>query len=150
LARYSVTSTKAGVNTANTIMWQLRAAATQRVWLLELGVAVSTGPPTTNPQFRLNRPTAVGTSTATVTPQSEDPGNAAAVTLLDTTWSANPTLGGTDLRSFPVPASIGAGLVWTWYDAPFVIPVSGGLCIVNGNATGATLGSFSIYAYFNE
>lgn len=150
MSRYSVTHTKAGVNTASTILWQLRAAATQRVELLELGVAVASGPPTTNPQFRLNRPTAVGTSTATVTPQAEDPGNAAAVTLLDTTWSTPPTLGGTDLRSFPVPASIGAGIVWTWYDKPLTIPLGAGLCIVNLNATGATLGSFSIYAYFNE
>lgn len=149
MARYSVTSTKAGVNTANTVMWQLRAASTQRVQLLELGIAVSVAP-TTNPQFRLNRPTAIGTSTATVTPQAEDPANAAAVTLLDTTWSSAPTLAAIDLRSFPVPSSIGAGIVWTWYDQPFVIPQSGGLCIANGNATGATLGSFSVYAYFTE
>lgn len=150
MSRYDVTHTKAGVNTANTIMWQLRAASTQRVELLELGVAVSTGPPSTNPQFRLVRAATLGTSTATVTPQPEDPGNAPAVTLLDTTWSTAPTLAANDLRSFPVPASIGAGIVWTWYDKPLTIPISGGLCIVNLNATGATLGSFSIYAYFNE
>jgi hypothetical protein len=149
MARYSVTSTKAGINTANSVMWQLRAAASQRVQLLELGIAVAVAP-TTNPQFRLNRSTAIGTSTATVAPQAEDPANAAAVTLLDTTWSTPPTLAAIDLRSFPVPASIGAGIVWTWYDQAFVIPQSGGLSIVNANATGATLGSFSIYAYFTE
>jgi hypothetical protein len=85
-----------------------------------------------------------------VTPQSEDPQNSAAVSLLDTAWSANPTLGGTDLRRIPLAASIGAGYVFTFYDAPFVIPQSGGLCIVNAIAAGATVGSLTMYAYFNE
>jgi hypothetical protein len=149
MARYSVTNTKAGVNTANTVMWQLRASSTQRIWVYEIGVAVAVAP-TTAPQFRLNRPTNVGATPTTVVPQAEDPGNSAAVTLLDTAWTTPPTLGAVDLRSFPVPASIGAGLVWTWYDTPLVIPVSSGICIANGNLTGATVGSFSFYAYFGE
>jgi hypothetical protein len=149
MSRYSVTNTKAGINTANSPMWQLRAGAGQRIWLYELGIAVSVAP-TTNPQFRLNRPTAIGTSSATVTPQTEDPGNAAATGLLDTAWTTPPTAGAVDLRSFPVPASVGAGIVWTWYDTPFIIPGGTGLQIINANATGATPGSFSIYAYFSE
>jgi hypothetical protein len=148
MSRYSVTNTKAGINTANSVMWQLRAAASARL-ALELGIAVAVAP-TTNPQFRLNRPTAIGTSTATVTPQAEDPGNAAASDPARHHVVNPPTLGAIDLRSFPVPASIGAGIVWTWYDTPFVIPGGTGLSIVNANATGATLGSFSIYAYFTE
>jgi hypothetical protein len=72
------------------------------------------------------------------------------VTLLDTTWSAAPTLAALDLRSVPLAAAIGAGIVYTWPDTPLVIPVSGGLVIANGNAAGATLGSLSMYAYFNE
>lgn len=149
MSRFDVTHTKAGVNTANTIMWQLRCVSTQRLWLYELGLSVATAP-TTGPNFRLNRPTATGTSSATVVPQGEDPDVVAAVSLLDTAWSGNPTLAGTDLRNYAVPNTIGSGIVWTWYDQPFVIPKSGGLCIVNGNATGATLGTLTIYAVLSE
>lgn len=149
MSRYDVTHNKAMVNAANTIMWQIRAAAGQRVELLELGVAVE-GAPTAGPVIRLNRSTALGTSTATVIPQSEDPGNAAAVTLLDTTWSTNPTLAGTDHRRFPLAPAVGAGIVWTWFDKPFTIPAGTGLCIVNAAAAGATLGSLTMYAYLNE
>lgn len=149
MARYSVTSNKAGVNTANTTMWSLRAASTQRVWLYELGISIEAAP-TAAPVIRLNRQTANGTITTSITPQAEDPGNAAAVTLLDTVWSVAPTLGAVDLRRWPLPNSVGAGIVWTWYDSPLVIPVSGGLAIVNAVAAGATLGSLDIYAYFGE
>jgi hypothetical protein len=149
MSQYSVTHVKVGVNTANTIMWQLKATSTQRLWVFEIGLSVVAAP-TVGPQWRLNRPTALGTSTATVTPQPEDPDVVAAVGLLDTTWSANPTLGGTDLRTYATPNSIGSGIVWTWADRPFVIPKSGGLCLVNGLAAGTTVGSFSIYVVYTE
>ncbi len=149
MSRYSATTTKAGVNTANTIMWALKAGASQRVHLLELGLSVEVAP-TTGPAWRINRPTAVGTATATVTPQAEDPGVVTAATLLETTWSAAPTLAGTDLRRFAIPNSIGSGIVWTWYDMPLVIPAGGSLAIVNGNAAGATLGTLSLYLLFGE
>jgi hypothetical protein len=146
--RYSVTHSKAGVNTANTIMWQLRAVSPDRVELVELALTVKVAP-TTGPSWRLNRGTAIGTSTATVTPQTEDPDVAAASARLDTTWSANPTLGGTDLREYATPNAIGSGIVWTWYDKPLQINIASGICLVNGNATGATTGTLVIYAVFD-
>jgi hypothetical protein len=149
VARYSVTANKAGVNTANTWMFQLRAAATQRVWLYELGVFIEAAP-TTPPVIRLNRPTAVGATFTSVVPQPEDPGNAAALTVLDTAATTPPTLAAVDMRRVPLPNSVGAGIVWTWGDTPLVIPVSGGLVVANAAATGATLGSLTIYAYLGE
>ena len=105
----------------------------------------------TGPAWRLNRGTALGTSSATVTPQLESlPTASAAVARLDTAWSANPTLAGTDLRVYGTPNSIGSGIVWTWYDQPLSLLVSTGICIVNANAAGATLGSFDIYVVFDE
>jgi hypothetical protein len=149
VARYSVTHNKAGINTVNSAMWQIRATATQRIFLYELAIFIEAAPAAA-PVIRLNRPTAVGTSTATVAPQPEDPGTPAAATLLDTTWSAAPTLAAIDMRRVPLPNSVGAGIVWTWYDTPLVIPVSGGLAIVNAIAAGATLGSLTMYAYIGE
>lgn len=149
MARYSVTHVKAGVNTANTIMWAIRAASTDTVYLYELGLSVVTAP-TTGPSFRLNRATAVGTSSATVTPQAEGALVTAATSRLDTAWSANPTAGGVDLRTYAVPNSIGSGIVWTWYDMPLILTVSTSILIINGNATGATLGSLGLYAVLDE
>jgi hypothetical protein len=149
VARYSVTNAKAGINTANSPMWQLRGGAGQRIWLYELAVFIEVAP-TAAPVIRLNRPTAIGTSSATVTPQTEDPGNTAAVSLLDTTWTTPPTLAGTDMRRVPLPLSVGAGIVWTWGDTPLVIPGAAGLAVVNATAAGATLGTLTMYAYFGE
>lgn len=149
MSRYSVGTSKAGVNTANTTMWQIRCGASQRAHLLELALYVEVAP-TNAPVWRLNRPTATGTSSATATFQPEDPDIAAAATVLDTAWSVNPTLGGTDLRRFGTPGTIGSGIVWTWYDAPLVIPKSGGICVVNANAAGTTLGTLGMYCLIGE
>jgi hypothetical protein len=148
-----VTNAKAGVNTANTIMWQLRSVTGEgTIFLRELALSVKTAP-TTGPSWRLNRPTAVGTSSATVTPLAEASGLVtAAQARLDTAWSANPTLAGTDLREYATPNAIGSGIVWTWPDKPFEIGLgatAGGLAVVNGNATSTTLGLFVIYAVYD-
>jgi hypothetical protein len=149
MARYSVPNAKNGVNTANTIMWQLRAVSPDRAELVELGLSVKVAP-TTGPSWRLNRPTAIGTSSATVTPQPEDPDTRAADARLDTTWSVNPTLAGTDLREYTTANAIGSGIVWTWYDRPLRISIATGIALINGLATGVTLGTFAIYAVFDE
>lgn len=149
MAWFSVTANKAGVNTANTTMFGIRADATQRIWLVELGLSVKVAP-TTGPSWRLNRVTATGTVTTSIVPQPEDPDVAAALGRMDTVWSVNPTLGGVDLREYATPSTIGSGIVWTWFDEPFVIPKSGGLAVVNANATGTTLGTFTCYARIRE
>jgi len=150
MARYTVAHTKAGVNTANTIMWQIRAASTDMIAIWEMGISVTVAP-TTGPSWRLNRPTAIGTSSATVTPQIESPPVAsAAVARLDTTWSANPTLAATDMRAYATPNAIGSGIVWTWWDQPLWLAVSTGVALVNANAAGTTLGSFTVYVIFDE
>lgn len=150
MARFEAAHNKAGVNTANTIMWQLRTASTSRARIFEIHITVAVAP-TTGPSWRLNRSTAVGTSTATVTPEEQDPGGGAAATLLDITWSANPTLASNDMRKYATPSSIGSGIVWTWPDhRPLILPVSSGLAVVNANATGTTVGAFNITFIIEE
>jgi hypothetical protein len=148
MPRYVVAATKAGINTANSPMWQLRAVGTH-IRLVELALSVTTAP-TTGPAWRLNRSTAIGTSSATVTPQTEDTDVSAAAARLDTTWSAAPTLASTDMRIYGTPNAIGSGIVWTWYDRPLRIPSSTGVVMVNLNAAGATLGLLAVYATFDE
>jgi hypothetical protein len=149
MARYSVTHAKAGVNTANTIMWQLRAITPARMEIIELGISVKVAP-TTGPSWRLNRTTALGATFTSITPQPEEVDNPAANGRLDHTMGTLPTLGGVDLREYTTPNAIGSGIVWTWYDKPLRIPIGGSIAIVNGNASGATLGTLAIYAVFDE
>lgn len=151
MARFEVSNVKAGVNTANTIMWQLRTAAGSRARVFEIGLSVASGPPSTGPSWRLVRATAVGTSTATATADEQDPGGGAPTALLDTTWSANPTLAANDMRKYATTNTLGSGIVWTWPDhRPLIVPVSSGVTIVNALAAGAVLGSFNIYCVFEE
>jgi hypothetical protein len=151
MSRNDVSHNKAGVTATASIMWQLRTTATQRVWIYEIGVSIATAP-TTGPSWSINRPLTLGTSTATIVGQQEDPGVVAPVTLLETTWSAAPTRAATPnpLRRYATPNSIGSGIVWTWYDQPLVVPVSSGLQIWNDNAAGTTAGAFNIYIVFGE
>lgn len=150
--RYELGVSKAGVNTANTVMWQLRAP-TRRTRLYELGIFVEVAP-TTAPQFVLARATAGGTSTTSTLGQALDPTDAAATSTLDSAWSAAPTFNtaGPFLRRLALPITAGAGIIWTWPDQPLVITSTATtfLVIANAVATGATLGQFSVYCRFDE
>jgi hypothetical protein len=142
---------KAGVNTANTVMWQLKGSAARRPRLLELGVFVAVAP-TAAPSFALARATAIGTSTASLAGVPEDPADTiASTTVLDTAWSAAPTFttAGPFIRNTGLPITAGSGVIWT-FPRGLVIPMSGGLVIANLLATGATLGLFGMYANFEE
>lgn len=150
MARFEVSNAKAGVNTANTIMWQFKASASSRARIFEIGISIAVAP-STAPSWRLVRSATLGTSSATTTPEEQDPGGGAATALLDTAWSANPTLAATNMRLYATPVTAGSGIVWTWPDhRPFIIPFSSGVCIVNANASGANTGPFNIYFVFEE
>lgn len=150
MARFEVAHNKAGVNTANTIMWQVKTSSTSRVRIFEMGLSVASAP-TTGPSWRLVRATAVGTSSATTSAEEEDPGGGAATAVLDTAWSVNPTLAAVNMRLYATPNTLGSGIVWTWPDhRPLIVPTSSGICIVNANATSTTVGSFNVYCVYEE
>jgi hypothetical protein len=142
-----VSANKAGVNTANTIMWQMRAV-TNRMWIYEIGLSVATAP-TTGPSWQLIRPSAVGATFTSTAAEKEDPGGAAITGVIDTVMGTLPTIGSNYMRRYATSNAIGAGIVWTW-TTPLAIPAAAGLCIVNGNAAGATLGAFNVYVVWAE
>lgn len=150
MARFEVSNNKAGVNTANTIMWQFKTAASSRARIFEIALSVSTAP-TNGPSWRLVRAATLGTSTATIAAEEQDPGGGAATAVLDTTWSAVPTLAAVNLRQYATPATVGSGIVWTWPDhRPLIVPLSSGMVIVNSTATGTGLGAFNVAIVFEE
>lgn len=148
---YSVGLTKAGVNTANTVMWQVRSNA--RVCrILEVAISIGTAP-TTAPLYVLARSTATGTVSTSVAGQAHLTNDVAAVTLLESAWSVAPSFNtaGPFHRALGLPVTAGSGWVWTWpVDKPLILLANTGLCIANLNATGATLGLFATHVMFEE
>jgi len=151
MARYARSNSKAGVNAANTIMWQLRGGTSQRLKVLEIGLGVK-GAPTTAPGFQLVRTTAIGTSSTTALGDAYDPADAAAIGTLDSAWSVVPTLATPTLRETVMAVTAGGQTFWSFYDEPLVVPASAtvGLAIVNTVATGTTLGTFVTHVVWDE
>jgi hypothetical protein len=149
---YTVGVTRAGVAAANTVYWQLKTAATDRIHIREIGISVVTAP-TAAPNFALARSTALGTSSTTVLGQALDPGDPAATCTFDSAWSSNPTFNtaGPFLRVLGMPVTAGSGIIWTFaYGECLIVNVSSGLCIANLNSTSTTVGSFNCYVTWTE
>jgi hypothetical protein len=153
MARYSVAPVnKAGVNTANTVMWELRSASTDRVYIREIGLFIVVAP-TTAPSLVLARTTNTPAGATNLTPIGADPADAAASAVFSTAWATTAptfTTAGPFIRNIGLPVTAGSGAIWSFADEPVVLAVSSGLCIANLNATGATLGSFGCYVVFDE
>jgi hypothetical protein len=151
MAIYAATSSKSGVNTATTTMWSLWSTGGS-LYIQTLIVQIPVAP-TTIPDLYVVRTTARGTQTATVAGNPYDPNDNAATGTLDTTWSANPTVGavGTAMLRMPLPLSAGATFYWTadTLNAMWVRNAAG-LAIVNGNASGATTGTFNLTIAWRE
>ena len=143
----AVVTGRAGVNTANTVYFQLRAAATQRLRLREMIWTITTAP-TTAPLLLVSRSTAVGTSSTTVLGVPADTGVAAGTGTLDSAWSAAPTFttAGPHLLALQLATTVGGVFYWASGDhaSDIVIPVSGGLCFAWQTASGGTLGAHSL------
>lgn len=151
--RYSAACSRVGINTANSSMFQIRNTGTAgRLYIVEIGIGVAIAP-TTAPNFYISRSSAVGTSTTTLAGQPNDPGETAAAGTFDCTWSSAPTFS-TSLfqRMGGLGTTAGGMLIWTFYDAPLVVPASTsqGICISNANASGSTTGTFFAYASWDE
>lgn len=152
MSRYMASNSRSGVNTAGTIMWQLRpTTAAQRLKVLEIGIGIASAP-TTAPSFQLARSTVVGTSSTTAAGQPYDPADAAAIGTLDSAWSVNPTSSGVVLRQSGLAVTAGGQLFWTFYDSPLVMAAdtTDGLIVINANASGATVGTMTCYMVWQE
>jgi hypothetical protein len=149
----AVVAGRAGVNTANTVYFQLKSAATSRLRLREVIWTITTAP-TTAPQFIISRSTATGTSTTTVAGVPADPADPAATGTLDSAWSAAPTFttAGPHLFALQLAVTIGGVFYWASGDemADIIVPVSSGLAFAWSTASGATLGASTLSIAWDE
>lgn len=125
MARYSLGS-RTSATATGVAAWELRTAATARARIMEIGITLAAATAST---FGLGRPAAIGvTPTAPVTLLPEDPADAAGLELVALAWGTGPTIPANFLRRIQLPATIGAGIVWTWQNA-LVVPVSSAIVL---------------------
>ncbi len=151
MTKYSATFSGAGVNAANSVIANLKAGA-DRISVLEFGVIVEVAP-STAPILALQRMNAVGTGTITnVAGVAHDANDSAALGVLETAWTTTrpSLLANTIFKRLQVPVTIGSGIVWGFWNSQVLLGVNGGLCFININASGATLGQFGGYFVWDE
>ena len=113
--------------TANAPLVAIRAPATERCALRELGLTLTAA---TSTLLGLARATTVSvTPGTTIAGQAKNPLSPASATLLVSSWATAPVIPTNYLRQIVLPAAIGAGFIWTW-------PADDPLFVGNGVAIG--------------
>jgi hypothetical protein len=110
--------------------------------ITEIGVACNAA---TASMIGLGVPGNTPVATTSLLGQAEQTGVDPASTVnVDTAWSTAPTVPAAFIRKFGLPATIGAGLIWTWPpDRPLLLPKSSWLCLWNfGASAGSVLNGY--------
>ena len=112
MAIFAISIRTVGANSNSSAM-EIRAGANNAYRLLELGITINAG---TASVFGFGAPAAAGvTPSSNSTVQAEDAGNTTAGnTVVAPSWSTSPTNPTNFLRRVSLPATIGAGIVWTF------------------------------------
>lgn len=118
---YEAGATKTTTAAAGPIVTPI--AGTRRASILEIGVFATTA---VAGEVGLGRSagTAAGALTGTLV-QAGDPSDEAGTATLTTTFATTqPTAPSNFMRRIQLPATIGAGVIWTWAPGELVIPAS--------------------------
>lgn len=143
MARYAIAATKTTTAAAGLIC-QLRAGAARDLRIWEVGVSVTSA---ASGSVALTRPTAVGaTFTSTGTGQAEDPVAGAGVAVVDTAATTAPTIGSTHMRMTTLPATIGAGIIWS-FPLGLAVPVSSSIALWQ---TSSVAVGYAVYFVYDE
>jgi hypothetical protein len=128
--------TKTTVTTTGAAAAELRAGSTSRAYVFEMGIFLGAA---TASVYRIGRPAANGvTPTSPVIGLPEDPADAAPTAASAVAWGTAPTAPTNFFRSISLPATIGAGVIWTWAEGQeLVIPAAGTIVLWNAQANSA-------------
>lgn len=141
MARYNIGWTKTTTAAAGGIV-ALRGSSTRDIRIFELGIFSSTA---VAGEVGLIRPTAAGTaSTSTAVGAALDSASAAGLATVDLAWSSAPTIGTNYMRRIQFPATIGAGVIWT-FPLGINVPVSGSLALWQISAAAVTFDGYFDY-----
>jgi len=109
---------------------ELRSSASDRLRIREIEVTIATAVASI---FGLGRPAAIGvTPTSPVTVLAEDFADAAGTGVVALAWGTGPTSPTAFFRRCGLPASIGAGRAWGFWNGPgLIVPVSSSIVVWN-------------------
>lgn len=139
MARTSLAGSKASTAAAGGIVQFRAAGAARDVRVLEVGIFSATA---VAGEVGLGRPAALAVTPATpvgpiASGQSFDNVMGAGAALVDTTWATGPTAPAIPWRRYPIPATIGAGIVWQ-FPTGIVVPAGGALVLWQYSALAVT------------
>lgn len=120
--------------TINNAALEIRTAATNRPKLMELGISQNTG---TAVSWGFGRPAAIGVTPVNTPFLAEDAGDPSAITNASLSWGTSPTAPTAYHRRLSTPASVGAGVIWT-FPRGFPIQVSSSVVVFNITASVAS------------
>ena len=148
MAHTSLAGTKASAAAAGALVQFRAAGAARDARVFEIGVFAATA---VAGEVGVGRPAAIAVTPATpIGPVASGGGydnvSGAGAALIDTTWGTAPTAPAIPWRRYPIPATIGAGIVWTWSEG-IVVPAGGALVIWQYSALAVT---YDFHVYFDE
>jgi len=126
MAIYSL-SLNTTVTTTGAAAMDLKAAATNTPNIMEVGVSLLTATAST---YGLGRAGNTPTQTSPVLVQAEDPGKPAGLSGCAVAWSVAPTVPAQFFRRVSLPATAGAGVIWT-FPRGLVVAVSASMLLWN-------------------
>lgn len=146
MALYSVGQSKAAPATGTCIA-MIRPGSSNDVSVREIGVFNSTAVATS---VGLIRSLTSGTPSTSTLVQSDIPGLTAGATNLDTAWSAQPTISTIYLRKLVLPATIGAGIIWTFEPRDLIIRNGATTQVCLWNFGAGTAAALEVYVVVDE
>lgn len=126
MAIYSL-SLNTTVTTTGAAAMDLKAASTNTPNIMEIGVNLLTATAST---YGLGRAGNTPTQTAPVLVQAEDPGKPAGLSGCAVAWSVAPTVPAQFFRRVSLPATAGAGVIWT-FPRGLVVAISASMLLWN-------------------
>jgi hypothetical protein len=118
MARYEL-GIRSTVTTTGAAAAEGRAASGTPVRMREIGLTLAVA---TASSYGLGRPAAVGvTPTSPITTLAANPMDPAGSFTTAVAWGTGPTVPTQFLRRITLPATIGAGIIWTWEPSRFIV-----------------------------
>lgn len=142
MARYAQAWNVVGVSGASLAWMRSTTAKDMRIW--EVAVYMSGGTAAAT-DIGLGRPAAISLTPTTLTPQAEDTSSAAATCTGQVAASTKPTAPTNYIRRFGIPATIGAGIIWSFPEGLIVPTGPAELVVFNIGTSTSTFSGYFVY-----
>lgn len=142
MALYDLPWSVTGIS--NSALAWLRSTAAKDMRVFEIGVWLESGTVAAS-VIGLGRPAAISLTPTTLTPQAQDTSAGAASCTGQVAASTKPTSPANFMRRFGMPATVGAGIIWT-YSRGLVVPTGPAELVVwNIGASTSVFGGYFTY-----